>query len=67
MKISFNVVAGLLGAAGAGMLIGMLIAPKKGEEFRSDLKKAVDDLGTRLGDIISEKEELNGEVSKTVY
>jgi len=34
---------GILGAAAAGVMIGMLIAPEKGEDLRKNLKKTADD------------------------
>ncbi|HEY5824085.1 MAG TPA: YtxH domain-containing protein [Cyclobacteriaceae bacterium] len=34
---------GILGAAAAGVVIGMLIAPEKGEDLRKNLKKTADD------------------------
>jgi gas vesicle protein len=34
---------GILGAAAAGVVIGMLIAPEKGEDLRKNLRKTADD------------------------
>ncbi len=33
---------GILGAAAAGVVIGMLIAPEKGEDLRKNIKKTAD-------------------------
>jgi gas vesicle protein len=34
---------GILGAAAAGVVIGMLIAPEKGEDLRKNIRKTADD------------------------
>jgi len=38
-----KVILGILGAAAAGVAIGMLIAPEKGEDLRKNIKKTADD------------------------
>jgi gas vesicle protein len=38
-----KVIVGILGAAAAGLVIGMLIAPEKGSELRANLKRTTDD------------------------
>jgi gas vesicle protein len=38
-----KVLLGILGAAAAGVVIGMLVAPKKGEELRNNIRKTADD------------------------
>lgn len=38
-----KVILGILGAAAAGVVIGMLIAPEKGEDLRKNIKKTADD------------------------
>jgi gas vesicle protein len=38
-----KVLLGILGAAAAGVVIGMLIAPEKGEDLRKNIKKTADD------------------------
>ena len=38
-----KVIVGILGAAAAGVVIGMLIAPEKGEDLRKNIKKTADD------------------------
>lgn len=37
-----KVLLGILGAAAAGVVIGMLIAPEKGEDLRNNIKKTAD-------------------------
>jgi gas vesicle protein len=39
MNTKSKVILGILGAAAAGVIIGMLVAPEKGKETRKKLKK----------------------------
>ena len=39
MNTQSKIILGILGAAAAGVVIGMLVAPEKGEETRNKLKK----------------------------
>jgi len=43
MNTTSKVVLGILGAAAAGVVIGMLLAPEKGKETRKKLKKTAED------------------------
>ena len=43
MNTNSKVVLGILGAAAAGVVIGMLLAPEKGEETRKKLRKTAED------------------------
>jgi gas vesicle protein len=38
-----KLIVGILGAAAAGVVIGMLIAPEKGSDLRTNIKKTADD------------------------
>jgi len=38
-----KVLLGILGAAAAGVIVGMLIAPEKGEDLRKNLKRTAED------------------------
>lgn len=38
-----KMIVGILGAAAAGVVIGMLIAPEKGEDLRKNIRKTADD------------------------
>lgn len=38
-----KILLGILGAAAAGVVIGMLIAPEKGEDLRKNIRKTADD------------------------
>jgi gas vesicle protein len=61
MKHSGNAFFGILAAATAGVVIGMLIAPEKGEDLRRNIKDSAGDLTKKLGDLIAEgKEQLQG-------
>lgn len=44
-----KMLVGIVGAAAAGVVIGMLMAPEKGEDLRSNLKKTADDWIDELG------------------
>ena len=43
MNTKSKVVLGILGAAAAGVVIGMLLAPEKGKETRKKLRKTAED------------------------
>ncbi|NOT76019.1 MAG: YtxH domain-containing protein [Cyclobacteriaceae bacterium] len=65
MKNSANIFLGILGAATAGVIIGMLIAPEKGETLRGNLKGTASDLAKRLGDLIASGKDHYDEVRST--
>ena len=65
MTTGTKVVLGILGAAAAGVAIGRLIAPEKGSEMRSRIKKSAGDLVDNLSNLfVKGKEELE-ELSAT--
>ena len=43
MNTKSKVILGILGAAAAGVVIGMLVAPEKGKETRKRLRKTAED------------------------
>jgi len=47
-----KVILGLLGAAAAGVVIGILLAPEKGGEVRKKIADRAGDLASRIGDLI---------------
>jgi gas vesicle protein len=44
-----KVLLGILGAAAAGVVIGMLVAPEKGKDLRKKLKKTAGEWSDNLG------------------
>ena len=59
MTTGTKVFLGILGAAAAGVVIGMLIAPEKGSEMRSRIKKTAGDWVDNLSNLfVKGKEEL---------
>ena len=66
MTTGIKVFLGILGAAAAGVVIGMLIAPEKGSEMRARIKKSAGDWVDNLSNLfVKGKEELE-ELSSTV-
>ena len=47
-----KLIAGILGAAAAGVVIGMLIAPEKGEHLRKSVRRTADDWVEEISDWI---------------
>ena len=48
MNSNSKLLLGILGAAAAGVVIGLLIAPEKGTEMRSRIARKATDLGNSL-------------------
>lgn len=48
MTTTSKILLGVLGAAAAGLAIGILIAPEKGKDLRDKLKKGVTDWASDL-------------------
>jgi gas vesicle protein len=48
MNTTSKVILGIIGAAAAGVVIGMLVAPEKGEETRKKLKKTAGEWADNL-------------------
>ena len=55
MSKNSNVVLGIITAAAAGAVIGMLFAPDKGTELRDKVRGTVNDLASDLLDAIKNK------------
>jgi gas vesicle protein len=65
MNSSTKVIIGIIGAAAAGAVIGMLLAPEKGSDIRQRVKDAANDWACQLADLFAEgKTELNNLASK---
>lgn len=60
MTSSSKVILGIIGAAAAGAVIGMLLAPEKGSDIRQKVKDAANDWACQLADLFAEgKSEFN--------
>lgn len=57
MSKNSSVVLGIITAAAAGAVIGMLFAPDKGTDLRDKVRGAVNDLASDLLDTIKQKRE----------
>lgn len=66
MKNSGNVLIGILGAAAAGVVIGMILAPQKGKKLRSDIKESAGDMVDKLGGLLSKGKEKYAELKSMV-
>ena len=54
-----KVILGLAGAAAAGVLVGLLLAPEKGTDTRKKITRAAGDWATQLSDLFaSAKDEI---------
>ncbi len=49
MTTKSKVLLGILGAAAAGVVIGLLVAPEKGKDMRKKIKKTARDWSDNLG------------------
>ncbi len=54
MTSTTKVVLGIIGAAAAGAVIGMLLAPEKGSDIRKKVKDAANDWACQLADLFAE-------------
>jgi gas vesicle protein len=54
MTTTTKVILGIVGAAAAGAVIGLLIAPEKGSDLRQKVKDAANDWATQLADLFAE-------------
>jgi gas vesicle protein len=48
-----KVILGLAGAAAAGVLVGLLLAPEKGTDTRKKITRAAGDWATQLSDLFA--------------
>ena len=51
MTTATKIVLGIVGAAAAGVVIGLLIAPEKGEEMRKRVKKTAGEWADNLSNL----------------
>ena len=54
MNTTSKVILGIVGAAAAGAVIGMLLAPDKGSELRKKVKDTANDWACQLADLFAE-------------
>lgn len=60
MTSTSKVLLGILGAAAAGVIVGLLIAPEKGEDLRRKMKETASDWADNVGDLFNRgKEEIS--------
>ena len=53
MTTKSKIILGLVGAAAAGVVVGLLLAPEKGEEIRSRIKTTAGDWADHLTDLFA--------------
>ncbi len=53
MTTKSKVILGIVGAAAAGVAIGLLLAPEKGSEVRRNIKSTAGDWADHLSDLFS--------------
>ncbi len=61
MSSSAKTILGVIAVGAAGVAVGMLLAPEKGEKTRSTIKDAISDLGEKIYDFIGESKERAGD------
>lgn len=54
MTSTTKVLIGIVGAAAAGVVIGMMLAPEKGSDLRKKVKEAANDWANQLADMFAE-------------
>ena len=64
MTTTSKVILGILGAAAAGVVIGMLVAPDKGEETRKRLRKTAEDWADNMSHLWSRGKEATEHAAK---
>ena len=57
MNNNTKLVLGILAGAAAGVALGMMLAPKKGSDFRQSITDSLENLGTKVTDLLSEGRE----------
>ena len=68
MTTTTKVALGILGAAAAGVIIGLLIAPEKGSEIRGRIKRTAGEWADTLSHLFSDnKDEAEEAMDKGTY
>jgi gas vesicle protein len=60
MTTNTKIILGIIGAAAAGAVIGMLVAPEKGSELRGRIKTKASDIVSDIADLIASGKEKLG-------
>lgn len=66
MNTKSKVILGILGAAAAGVIVGMLIAPDKGKETRKKLRKTAEDWADSMSHLWSRGKEAAEEAAQDI-
>jgi gas vesicle protein len=67
MTTTTKVALGILGAAAAGVVIGLLIAPEKGSEIRTKIKKTAGEWVDTLSHLFTEgKDEMESAAEENI-
>jgi gas vesicle protein len=66
MSTQSKVLLGILGAAAAGVVIGLLIAPEKGKDMRKKIRKTAGDWADSLGELWTRGKEAAEEAATDV-
>lgn len=61
-----KIILGLLGAAAAGIAVGILLSPDKGGEIRKKIADKAGDIASRVGELISAGKEKLGDAGSTL-
>ncbi|MGZ3839018.1 MAG: YtxH domain-containing protein [Flavisolibacter sp.] len=65
MTTKSKIILGLVGAAAAGVIVGLLLAPEKGTDMRSKISQKAGDWSSHLSDLFSNaKEEVSNLTKK---
>ena len=68
MSTKSKIILGLVGAAAAGVVVGLLLAPEKGSDIRKNIGKTAGDWADHLTDLFAnakgEIENLKGKASR---
>lgn len=66
MNSNAKTILGVLAAGAAGVAVGMLLAPEKGEKTRGSIKDALSELGDKIYSFIGESKERGEEAAAEI-
>ena len=64
MTTKSKIILGLVGAAAAGVIVGLLLAPEKGTELRSKISQKAGDWTSHLSDLFANAKDEVGNLTK---